>query len=200
MLLKPTVGGEAGSRHHNQADRFMRFSTVFVGLCLGATLPCAVLAQSAQKPAPTTAPDPALVKVARETVAQMQGDRTATLSAMAGPMVGMMQQIGIKEPDKAQVLVQEVVMPTLTAHYDELLDMQARGFATVLGKDDLQAIAAFYATPAGKHLAAAQPQLAQVQLAGMQQWMQSVMPELQGKIVKAVQAHGWAQGGQTKPH
>ena len=178
----------------------MRFSIVLVGLCVGAMLPCAAIAQPAPKPATTTAPDPALVKVARETVSQMQGDRAATLSAMAGPMVGMMQQIGIKEPEKAQVLVQEVVMPTLTAHYDELLDIQARGFATVLGKDDLQAIAAFYATPAGKHLAAAQPQLAQVQLTGMQQWMQSVMPEMQGKIVKAVQAHGWAQGGQTKPH
>ncbi|MCJ2087062.1 DUF2059 domain-containing protein [Methylobacterium sp. E-005] len=182
------------------ADRLMRLSTVLAGLCLGAALPCAVFAQPAQKPVPPTTPDPALVKVARETVAQMQGDRTATLNAMAGPMVGMMQQIGIKEPDKAQVLVQEVVLPTLTAHYDELLDLQARGFATVLSKDDLQAIAAFYATPAGKHLVAAQPQLAQVQLTGMQQWMQSVMPEMQGKIAKAVQAHGWAPGGQAKPH
>jgi len=178
----------------------MRLLPLLTGLCLGITLPCAVMAQPAPKPTATTAPDPALVKVARETVSQMQGDRAATLNAMAGPMVGMMQQIGIKEPDKAQVLVQEVVMPTLTAHYDELLDIQARGFATVLGKDDLQAIATFYATPAGKHLAAAQPQLAQVQLTGMQQWMQSVMPELQGKIVKAVQAHGWAQGAQPKPH
>ena len=178
----------------------MRFSTVLVGLCVGAMLPCAVMAQPAPKSTATTAPDPALVKVARDTVAQMQGDRAATLSAMAGPMVSMMQQIGIKETDKAQVLVQEVVMPTLTAHYDELLDIQARGFATVLGKDDLQAIAAFYATPAGKHLAAAQPQLAQIQLTGMQQWMQGVMPEMQGKLIKAIQAHGWAPGGQTKPH
>lgn len=178
----------------------MRLSTTLVGMCLGAALPCAASAQTGQKPASATAPDPALVKVARETVSQMQGDRAATLSAMAGPMVGMMQQLGIKEPDKAKVLVQEVVLPTLTAHYDELLDMQARGFATVLSKDDLQAIAAFYATPAGKHLVAAQPQLAQVQLTGMQQWMQSVMPEMQGKIVQAVQAHGWAPGGQAKAH
>lgn len=90
-------------------------------------------------------------------------------------------------------------MPTLSAHYDELLDIQARGFATILGKDDLQAIAAFYATPTGKRLAAAQPQLAQIQLAGMQQWMQAVAPEMQGKIVKAVQDHGWGPGGQAKP-
>ena len=178
----------------------MRLSTLLIGLCLGTAVPGAALAQSAQKPAPAAAPDPAVLKVARETVAQMQGDRAATLSSMAAPMVGMMQQIGIKEPEKAQVLVQEVVMPTLAAHYDELLDIQARGFATILGKDDLQAVAAFYGTPTGKRLAAAQPQLAQIQLTGMQQWMQSVAPEMQGKIVKAVQAHGWAPGGQAKPH
>lgn len=176
----------------------MRLVHLLTGLCFAAVLPCAAVAQPAPKPTATTAPDPALVKIARETVAQMQGDRTATLSAMSAPMVGMMQQIGIKEADKAQVLVQEVVMPTLTAHYDELLDIQARGFATVLGKDDLQAIAAFYATPAGKHLAAAQPQLAQIQLSGMQQWMQGVMPEMQGKLTKAIQDHGWAPGGQAK--
>ncbi|MBP1181058.1 DUF2059 domain-containing protein [Methylobacterium sp. PvR107] len=178
----------------------MRFLPGLVGLCLGAALPCAAIAQPAPKPAPAAAPDPALLKVARETVAQMQGDRAATLSSMAAPMVGMMQQIGIKEPEKAQVLVQEVVMPTLSAHYDELLDIQARGFATVLGKDDLQAIATFYATPAGKRLAAAQPQLAQIQLAGMQQWMQAVAPDMQGKLIKAVQAHGWSSAGQAKPH
>jgi hypothetical protein len=179
----------------------MRFPHLVAGLALSILVPAVSFAQGMPKPvAPAATPDAATLKVARDTVTQMQGDRSATLSAMAAPMAGMMQQIGIKEPDKAQVLVQEVVMPTLTAHYDELLDIQARGFATVLNKDDLQAIAAFYATAAGKHLAAAQPQLAQLQLAGMQQWMQAVMPEIQGKIVKAVQTHGWAPGGQAKPH
>jgi hypothetical protein len=92
----------------------------------------AARAQPAPKPAPAAAPDPTLLKVARETVAQMRGDRTATHGSMAAPVIGMMQQIGIEVPDKAQVLVQEVVMPTPTAHYDELLAIQARGFATVL--------------------------------------------------------------------
>ena len=173
----------------------MRLKSMFAGLCLGVLLPCAVLAQ----PAPAPPPDPTTLKAARETVAQMQGDRAATLGAMAAPMVGMLQQMGIKEPDRAQVLVQEVVMPTLTAHYDELLDTQARSYASVLGKDDLQAISTFYASPAGKHLVAAQPQLAQAQLTGMQQWMGSVMPEMQGKLTKAIQSHGWTPGGQTKP-
>ncbi|MCJ2035621.1 DUF2059 domain-containing protein [Methylobacterium sp. J-068] len=178
----------------------MRTYRLLAGLCLGVLLPCVAMAQPAASPtAPVTASDPATVKAAREVVTQMQGDRTALLNAIAAPMVGMMQQIGIKQQDQAQVLVQEVVMPTLTAHYDELLDIQARSFASALGKDDLQAIAAFYATPAGKRLVMAQPQLAQAQMAGTQQWMQSVMPEMQTKLTKAIQAHGWAPASQAKP-
>lgn len=178
----------------------MRAYQLIAGLCLGIVLPCSVMAQPAPPTAPPlAAPDPATLKAAREVVAQMQGDRAALLNAIATPMVGMMQQIGIKQQDQAQALVQEVVLPTLTAHYDELLDIQARSFASALGKDDLQAIATFYATPAGKRLVVAQPQLAQAQLAGTQQWMQSVMPEMQGKLTKAIQAHGWTNGGQTKP-
>ncbi|WP_375453780.1 DUF2059 domain-containing protein [uncultured Methylobacterium sp.] len=178
----------------------MRLPTRVFGLLLGVLLPCSAMAQPAAKPtAPAIAADPATLKAARDVVAQMQGDRTALLNAMATPMVGMMQQIGVKQQDQAQALVQEVVLPTLTAHYDELLDIQARGFATALGKDDLQAIAAFYATPVGKRLVAAQPQLAQAQMTGTQQWMQSVMPEMQGKLAKAIQAHGWGAGGQAQP-
>jgi hypothetical protein len=181
-----------------RASRHLAGAYLGIGL-LGIGLPCAVMAQPA--PAATAATgvsDPATLKAAREVVLQMQGDRTALLNAIAAPMVGMMQQIGIKQQDQAQVLVQEVVMPTLTAHYDELLDIQARSFASALGKDDLQAIAAFYATPAGKRLITAQPQLAQAQLAGTQQWMQAVMPELQGKLAAAIQAHGWTTGSQPK--
>ncbi|KQQ48936.1 hypothetical protein ASF58_05175 [Methylobacterium sp. Leaf125] len=177
----------------------MRHSRLLASLCLGLALPCAAMAQPAPSPAtPAPVSDPTTLKAAREVVMQMQGDRNALLNAIAAPMVGMMQQIGVKQQDQAQALVQEVVMPTLSAHYDELLDIQARSFAAALGKDDLQAIAAFYATPAGKRLVTAQPQLAQAQLAGTQQWMQSVMPELQGKLAKAIQAHGWTTSGQPK--
>lgn len=114
-------------------------------------------------------------------------------------MVGLIQQIGVKEPERAQVLVQEVVMPVLTAHYDELLDIQAHGFAAALAKEDLETIGAFYASPAGQRLVAAQPQIAQAQITGMSQWMLSVTPELQGKLEEAIRAHGWSAGSPAKP-
>lgn len=178
----------------------MRLSLVLASVCLTTSLSFGALAQpAAPKPGPTVTPDPTTLKAAKDLVMQMQGERTTVLASMAAPMVGLVQQMGIKEPDRAQVLVQEVVMPVLTAHYDELLDIQARGFATALPKEDLQAIGTFYASPAGRRLVAAQPQLAQAQMTGVSQWMQSVTPEMQGKLVQAIQAHGWSAGSPAKP-
>jgi hypothetical protein len=174
------------------------------GLALSLPAASGALAQVAKPAAPATAPaapvapDPAALKVAREVVAQMQGDRATTLNAMAAPMAGMMQGMGIREADRAQVIVREAVLPLLTAHYDELLDIQARSFASVLAKEDLQAIGTFYATPAGRRLAAAQPQLAQAQMTGTTQWMQALMPEMQAKIVQLIKANGWGPGDKAK--
>lgn len=178
----------------------MRTATVITGICLSLSLSCGAFAQAAPpagKPA-AAAPDADTLKAAREVVTQMQGDRATTLNAMAAPMTGMMQQMGIREPDRAQTLVQEVLLPMLGAHYDELLDIQARSFASVLGKEDLQAVSAFYASPAGRRLAAAQPQLAQAQMTGVSQWMAGMMPEMQTKIAQAIKAHGWAAGGKAR--
>ena len=172
----------------------MRLSTLLVGLCLGTALPGAVLAQTAQKPAPAAAPDPALLKVARETVAQMQGDRAATLSSMAAPMVGMMQQMGVPQPDRAQVLVQEVVLPILSSRYDDLVAIQAKAYASVLSVDDMKGALAFYNTPAGQNLIRAQPQLAQLKLSGMTQWIGQLQPEMQSRIQQTIKARGWDKG------
>ena len=174
----------------------LRSLSMLASLSLTGALSCAALAQPAPatQPGATSAatPDAATLKAARDVVVQMQGDRAATLASMSTPLIGMMQQMGIKEPDRAQVLVGEVLIPFLTAHYDELLDIQAHGFAAALSKEDLQTIGAFYASPTGKRLVAAQPKLVQVQMAGMSQWMGKLAPEMQAKLVAAVKAHGWA--------
>lgn len=180
---------------------FGRIAPLVAGLALCTSLANGAYAQAApspDKPSTAATQDPATLKVAREVVAQMQGDRATTLNAMAAPMAGMMQQMGVREPERAQVIVREAVLPMLTAHYDELLDLQARSFATVLTKDDLQAVGAFYASPAGRRLAAAQPQLAQAQMTGTTQWMQALMPEMQTKIMQVIKAHGWGPGDKPK--
>ena len=158
-------------------------------LALAVTLSSAALAQ---QPAPA---DPATLAAARDLVSKMQGDRNAVLQSMAAPMVGMVAQMGVSQADRAQVLVGEVIIPTLASRYDELLDIQAKAFAATLPTSDLQAAAAFYGSPAGRNFAAAQPKLAQASIAGMTQWMGSVAPEMQTKLQAAVQKHGWGPAG-----
>ncbi len=178
-------------------------------LCLAAA-PAAAQAPSqrpSQAPAPPAAQpqatvDPERLAAAREVAAAAQGDRAAVLAAMKTPMVAMMQQMGLRQADRAQILVDEVVMPTLAEHYDELISIQALAFAAVLSKADLVSVAAFYRTEAGRNLAKAQPQIAQALLVGIRQWMAAMTPELQRRIAAAAQAHGWAsdQGGTgTRP-
>lgn len=135
--------------------------------------------------------DPAAVSAARNVVMKMQGDRATVLQSMAAPLAGLITQMGVKEPDRAQTLVREVVVPTLAAHYDEVLDVQVQALATSLSAADLQATAAFYDSPAGKNFASAQPKLAQAQLTGMSQWLAKVAPEIQTKLAQAIQKHGW---------
>ena len=145
-------------------------------------------ASFAQQPA---AIDPAVLTAARDAVAKMQGDRATVLQSMSAPMAGLVAQMGVREPDRAQVLVNEVIVPTLSAHYDELLDLQARSYVSVLSADDLRAIVAFYNSTAGRNLAAAQPKLAQAQITGMTQWMTGIAPEMQTKLSASIQKHGW---------
>lgn len=152
-----------------------------------AMLPVAALAQ-------TAAPTPEALTLARDLVVRTSGDRDATLQSISGPMVGMMQQMGIREPDRAKAVVDEAVMPILTAHYDDLVTLKAKAYASVLSIDDMKAIGVFYNTKAGQSLIRAQPQLAQAQLTGMTQWMSALQPEMQTKIQQIVKSHGWDKG------
>ena len=172
----------------------MRHVSRSCALALGVVLS---VSAAAQQPAAT--PDPITLKAARDVVAKMQGDRSAVLGSVSGPMIGLIQQLGVREQERAQALVQEVVLPTLTERLDELLDIQARTFASVLGTADLQAIASFYDTPAGRNLVAAQPRLAQAQVTGITQWLTGLMPGLQAKLAQTIQARGWGAGAPPKP-
>ncbi len=110
---------------------------------------------------------------------------------MTGPMVGMVQQMGIDKPDRAQAIVHEALMPILEEHVGGLIDRSAQAYAQVLSESDLKAIIAFYDTPAGQDLIKAQPMLAQLRITGLTQWMATLQPEMQAKMAEVVKRHGW---------
>ena len=82
-------------------------------------------------------------------------------------------------------------MPLLGAHIDTLIDMEAHSYAQTLSVDDLRASLAFYESPAGRDLAAAQPTLAQARVANLTQWMSGLQPEIAARTRQVVKEHGW---------
>ena len=144
--------------------------------------------------AQTATPSAEGLRLARELATKTEGDRASMLQSLGGPMVGMMQQMGVPQADRAQVLVQEVVLPILSSRYDDLLAIQAKSYASVLSVDDMKGALAFYNTPAGQNLIRAQPQLAQLKLTGMTQWIGGLQPELQTRIQQTLKARGWDKG------
>lgn len=145
-------------------------------------------------PAAAQAPSAEGLALAKQLVAKVDPSPQQTIAAMAGPMVGMVQQMGVTQPDRAQALVQEAMLPVLGEHVSDLTDMSAQAYAQVLSVDDLKAVLAFYNTKAGADLIAAQPQLAQLRVQNLTQWMGKMQPELQSKIQAVAKAHGWDKG------
>jgi hypothetical protein len=90
--------------------------------------------------------------LARQLVEKIDPNPQHTVSAMSGPLVGMIQQMGIRQPDRAQALVQEALLPILNEHIADLSDLSVQAYAQVLTADDLKAILAFYNSKAGANL------------------------------------------------
>ena len=154
----------------------------------------ALVACAVATPAAAQTPSTEALTLARQLVAKVDPSPQQTIQSMAGPMVGMIQQMGVQQPDRAQALVNEAVVPILTDHIGDLVDLSAQSYAQVLSVDDLKAVLAFYNTKAGADLIAAQPKLAQLRITGVTQWMGKLQPEIQSKIQSVAKAHGWDKG------
>ena len=160
-------------------------------LALTVMVPVVTLPISSSRGQTAAEPSADQIKLAREFLGRTNVDRASTLAAMRAPMIGMMQQIGITQPDRAQAVVQEAILPLVDKHFDDYLSIMAKNYASVLSADDLKAGIAFYDTTAGQHIIKLQPQLAQLQLAGTTQWMASMQPEMQARVMQVLQTHGW---------
>lgn len=161
-------------------------------LCLSGP----ALAQTAAPAAPPAPAAPAVASpeaaaLAKQLVARMEPNPQQTIGQLAGAMVGMVRQMGITDPDHAQVIVHEALLPMLNEHIGGLMDRTADAYAQTLSVEDLKAIIAFYDTKAGHDLVAAQPMLAQLRLRGMTAWMGEMQPEMVQKIQAIAKQHGW---------
>ncbi len=182
----------------NMRCSIMRSGVAAVAALAIAAPLCTARAQTtppAPTPAPAagaaTEPSPEATRLADEIIAKTSANRQATIRAMSAPMVGMMQQFGVHQPDRAKTMVDEVIMPMLSAHIDELFALQARSYAVTFSVDDLKGLNAFYDTPAGRDVLALQPKLSSSLISNTTQWLRALSPELQTKMQAAIKAHGW---------
>lgn len=150
--------------------------------CLAAGLSGPVLAQTAT---------PEATSLAKQLVAKIEPNPQQTIGQLGGPMVSMMQQMGIKNPEHAQALVREALLPLLSEHIGELVDRTAAAYAETLSVEDLKATIAFYDTKAGQDLIKAQPVLAQRRVQGLTAWMGGLQPEMRTRIAAVMKQHGW---------
>ena len=134
--------------------------------------------------------------LAKQLIAKIEPNPQQTINQLGGSMVGMMQQMGIKDPEQAKVIVQEALLPLLSEHIGGLTDRSAAAYAETISVEDLKAIIAFYDTKAGQDLIKAQPVLAQRRVQGMTAWMGEMQPEMQTKITAVIKQHGWDKGAQ----
>ena len=140
----------------------------------------------AQQPA-----DPATMELAKSVVAKTQGDKAALLGAVTEPMIAHFSSMTLLDRNRSEIIVREAIIPVLEEDYDGMLAIVARAFVEAFSREDLQAIADFYDTPAGKRLSAAQPALAKAYVNGLAEWQTAAAPKIQRRVEEAVQRHGW---------
>ena len=157
-------------------------------------LPVACLLVALSGPALAQTATPESLALAKQLVTKIEPSPQQTIAQLGGSMVGMMQQMGIKDPEQAKVIVQEALMPLLSEHIGGLMDRSASAYAETMSVEDLKAIIAFYDTKAGQDLIKAQPLLAQRRVQGMTAWMGELQPEMQTKVAAVIKQHGWDKG------
>ena len=137
------------------------------------------------------APDPQALSLARKIVARTESADIAASPWLGMPMGMFMQQWHITPREHARVVFAEALQPVLRKHMAEFQEIEARTLSTDLSLADLKAIDAFYDSPAGLAMLRMHAPLLKLNMAALQQLLQTLKPELQPKITESLAAPGW---------
>ncbi|WP_342109432.1 DUF2059 domain-containing protein [Methylobacterium sp. SI9] len=161
-----------------------------LGLALGLTLPSAAFAQ-AHKPAPTkpapaqpstpaaNTPAPAAITpshlaLAREVM--LSSGIARSFDSVLPAFADQIRKQAVTRPELAKDLdeVLASLQPEMELQKQRMIDIAARTYASKFSETELQEIATFFRSPAGKHYVEAQPQLLDEMVQEMQDWTQDV--------------------------
>ena len=103
-----------------------------------------------------------------------------TMNGLSLPLANVIKQLHLR-PDQARQAMNTVLMPVLTNHTDELSEIQARSYASVLSTDTMKTAIAFYDSPAGQAFVAARGRMTRMNMQAVQSLFETLMPEFQAK-------------------
>ena len=139
-----------------------------------------------QKPA-----DPASVAMAKELLATMGVDKQ--LETMLPLMLQNMRGLIVQQKPSAQKEIDAALAAMagkFSARRQELVDLMAVLYAERIPPDDLKAMTAFFATPAGKRFVAVQPDLMREGNAIGQQWGMKIGQEVDLELRQELKKRG----------
>lgn len=159
-----------------------------LALVLSLSLPCASQAQEVS----------AEMKGDIETLLEITGARaigTQLGTAISGQMITQMRQVNPNFTDAQATIVTEVTSDFMNRFINDqsTTDAMVAVYAKHLNGDDIKQLIAFYSSPVGAKLTAAQPMIVQESMQASQQLMiQKWIPQLQQELMTRLQAAGAA--------
>ena len=140
------------------------------------------------------APDAAALRLAHALVEKTASNDVTAMPWLGLPMGMFMRQMHIMPREHARIVFREALVPVLQKHMAELHDIEAETYATEMSVDDLKAINAFYDSPAGLALVRMHDPLLKLNMAGINQLLQTLKPEIQTRVDETLKSHGWSKG------
>ena len=80
--------------------------------------------------------------------------------------------------------------PEFDRQSDEMVDLSARIYATLLSEKDIEAILAFFNSDAGKRYVGAQPMFLNQLVSGMQAWQQKIAVNMMARVRQEMKKKG----------
>ena len=87
-------------------------------------------------------------------------------------------------------LVLDGLRPEFDSQSDEMIDLSARIYATLLSEKDIDAILAFFNSEAGKRYVGAQPMFLNQLVSGMQAWQQKIAVNMMARVRQEMKKKG----------
>lgn len=166
--------------------RVIRLAVAVLALVASA----GVAGAQAQPQPPAPQPSQSHLDAARAVV--VGSGMVRSFEAILPQIIQRIRDTLITRPEMAKDLedVVQKTTPTFVRAKDQMIDVAARIYATQMSEDDLKAIAAFYASPAGKHFVETQPSVLDQMFNEMQAWTET----LSSVVIQRVRAEMKARG------